>query len=119
MYFGGREWHLHVCKAMCFCVAWVGVGLCTSAVDFYIHGQLGRHGQEVVLQGVLHYSLLLLCHHSHLFFRRFSGFQLFPQLFQGGSLHSLYGLGGGCMMAGEGDGDPDTVMGSRLVNDVF
>lgn len=41
------------------------------AVDADAHGQLCRHGQEVLLQSALHQPLLLVRHQCHLLLRGF------------------------------------------------
>lgn len=79
-------WHTRECG---------GFGACgTLAVDPDVHGQLGRHGQEALLHSSLHEPLLLVNNQSHLLFWRFCGFQLLPELLQGGCLSRHCGLGG-------------------------
>lgn len=54
----------------------------TLAIDPDVHGQLGCHGQEVLLKSSLHEALLLVSHQGHLLLWRLSGFQLLPELLQ-------------------------------------
>lgn len=55
----------------------------TSAVDLNLHGKLSGHAEEVPLKGLLDEALFFLRHPCHLLCR-FSRFQPFLQLFQGG-----------------------------------
>lgn len=58
-----------------------------SGPQAQVHGHLGRHGQQVVLEGLLHQTLLLLCQARHLplWALAHPRLQFFPQLLQGGS----------------------------------
>lgn len=54
----------------------------TSVGDLDVHGELGGHGQEVVLKRVLHQPLLLLRCQGHLLLRGLPCLQLLTQLLQ-------------------------------------
>lgn len=54
--------------------------LVTLTVDADVHGNLGAHSQQVLLQRPLQEPLVVLCGQSNLLFRRLTGFQLLPQL---------------------------------------
>lgn len=60
-----------------------GDGRCSQT---QVHGHLRRHGQEVVLEGLLHQALLLLCQTGHLPLWPFpdTRLQLLSQLLQRG-----------------------------------
>lgn len=54
----------------------------TLVVDADVHGHLGSHGQQVVLQRSLQQSLVLLGRQSHLLLRGLARLQSVPQLLQ-------------------------------------
>ena len=70
----------------------------TSVVEFDVEGQLGGHGQQVLLQSVLHNPLLLLHHHHILLLRRLPPLQLLSELLQSRRLD-----GRGCLSLGRHD----------------
>ena len=86
------------------------------AVDLDAHGQLCRHGQEVLLKCPLHQPLLLLCHQGHFLLRRFPILQFLLKLLQGSHLCCYCRLGCYCLghhhwVTRETGRRPGTVMG--------
>lgn len=67
---------------MCDCPFSLPCVFATLVIDADVHGYLGGHGQQVVLQRSLQQSVVFLSRQRHLLLWRLAGLQFVPQLLQ-------------------------------------